>query len=114
LPLAWNVTGHEQRLPAELEGLHLTAGAPYHRGQLDVIDAFMAPALRLPRTIRGVEALVELADCDLMNTFGGWRVLTSNGETVLDQARLDALATHLQDAGIEPSLKALLVWVNSD
>jgi hypothetical protein len=129
-----------QRLPVELEGLHLMAGAPYHRGQLDVLEQFMAHAFRLPRPVRGVEAFVELAECDLLSVFGEWRALSSNaerdmlgerrtgdwqadvtrararwdGETVLDRARLDALATRLRGVGMDPSPKGYFVWVNSD
>jgi hypothetical protein len=162
LPLAWNTTSEDaafrvlrgldalaadspslaraQQLPVELEGLHLTAGAPYHRGQLDVLEQFMAQAFRLPTPIRGVEAFVELADCDLMRVFEEWRALSTNaardvlherhtgdwradvaraqarwdGETTLNRARLGALTTRLRHAGVDPSLKAFLVWVNSD
>jgi hypothetical protein len=162
LPLAWNVGPEDApwrvvhglaalaadspssarvvRLPVDLEGLHLTAGRPYHRGQLDVLADFVAQAFRLPRPIRGVEALVELAECDLKSVFEGWCVLSTEAardmsrsrrfvewqydvarararwdrETVLDQVHLDALASRLGDAGIGGSLKAFLVWGNSD
>jgi hypothetical protein len=161
MPLAWNATGEAagrvlhgldalaadspsaaraQRLPAELHGLHLTAGQPYHRGQLDALEDFVAQAFRLPRPIRGVEAFVELADCDSPSVFGEWRALSTDsgrdllgdrrtgdwasdiarargrwdGETVLDRGRLDALVRRLGWAGIDPSLQVFLLWDNSD
>jgi hypothetical protein len=162
LPLAWNASrdhaalrvlhgldalnagsrssARSRRLPIELEGLHLTAGKPYHRGQLDALEDFIAPVLRMPRLIRGVEALVRLADSDLLSVLDGWRPLSTgaarefsrdwrtgdwptdlskararwDGETVFDRAQLDALATRLGDADIDPSLEGFLLWFNSD
>jgi hypothetical protein len=162
LPLAWNATSEDaalrvlhgfdalaadspssarvRQLPAELKGLHLTLGAPYHQGQLDVLEQFMSLAFRLPKPIHGVEAFIELADCDLMSVFEGWRALSTHaardrlcdwrtgdwradvarartrwdGETVLDRALLGALATYLHSTGIDPSFSGFLVWVNSD
>jgi hypothetical protein len=35
-----------------------------------MLEQFMAQAFRLPKPIRGVEAFVELADCDLVSVFG--------------------------------------------
>jgi hypothetical protein len=162
LPLAWNMKSEDaavrvlhgldalaadspssaraKELPVELEGLHLTAGAPYDRGQLDVLEQFMVRGLHLPNPIRGVEALVELADCNVASMFQEWRALSSkaardtlhdqrggdwranvaraqarwDGETLVDRARLDALATRLHGAGLDSLLKAFLIWVNSD
>ena len=162
LPLAWNAptedaalqalrglvvlatdsesSARTHRLPAELEGLHLTAGRAYHRGQLDVLEDFLARGFRLPRPTRGVEALVELADSDPMSVFGGWRMLSTqaaratfedqrtgewsadiatararwDGKTVLDRARLETLVDRLGDAGLESGLKTFLLWNNSD
>jgi hypothetical protein len=162
LPLAWNVASDDaalealrglgglaadsassaraHRLPAELEGLHLTFGQSYHRGQLDALEDFLAPAFRLPRPTRGVEAFVGLADCDPISLFGGWRALSTgaardrfgdqrtgdwpadvaaararwDGKTVLDRTRLEALAMRFEDAGIDPALKVFLLWNNSD
>jgi hypothetical protein len=162
LPLAWNVASDDvslralrglialaadsasaaraQRLPAELEGLHLTAGQSYHRGQLDALEDFLAPAFRLPRPVRGVEAFVALAECEPVSLFARWRALSSgaardrfgdqrtgdwpgdvarararwDGKTVLDGPRLEALAMRLEDAGIDPDLGVFLLWNNSD
>lgn len=125
----------EVHLPYELSSLHLTAGQPYHRGQLDALERFTSRAFTLPGPVRGVEAFVELAECDAIKTFAGWHALSIHarrvdrpstdrhadvaeaierwdGVTMFDQTRCERLARRLHALG--PPLSTFLVWDNSD
>ena len=119
------------RVP-ELAPLHLTAGKPYHRAELDAFQRFLSRAdFAFPRVTGGTEALLEFATASPTD-FCGWPVLTC--EMPLGCALEDPLA---RDLAIGPlgiysgrvlSLKALdrlretigddvqvyLLWDNSD
>lgn len=116
----------------ELESLHLTAGAPYHSGEIQVLQRFLARAgFEFPHVTRGTEALLEFAGAH-PRSFFGWPVLTfempeacglddpdarhlamgplgTYPGKVLSQGAVDRL-----EALVGETLRLYLLWDNSD
>jgi len=116
----------------DLVRLHLTCGASYSRGQLDVLEALFANGPPLPRIRRGAEASLEFEACDLFSYFADWWAIARElpvgihpsdpvaiaiaGEDVsLTGARVDAwLLGALRKLREDADPRAFLVWRNSD
>ena len=118
------------RARPDLATLHLTCGASYSRGQLDVLEALFANGPPLPRIRRGAEASLEFEACDLFSYFADWWAIArelpvgthpsdpvaiagAGTDVSLRGARVDAwLLGALRKLREDP--RAFLVWRNSD
>jgi hypothetical protein len=113
----------------DLKPVHLTSGRPYHRGQLDVLQAFLSQAnFKFPPLARGTEALLEFGEVR-PDIFVGWPLYTVESPRAtpvdnpegLNNRRPNCSSRVLSQSALArleelvgAPLRTYLLWENSD
>lgn len=129
--------GNVPWLPDELGALAWGCGKAYDEGQLRILDALFARGFALPSLQGGAEALAEFKPMDWSQAFQDWPVVTYEipmqcqltdpdvvhlimggrqvvSEHGVSEALLADVDAFFRNLGVSDSLRAYLVWFNSD